>query len=281
MARWVPAGALLLVALLGFVLLRLDASGWLWFRLTGTDQGPVEDLRGRATPDLPALVAAQPGFSLDPADPSILVVPAGVHEIDETLVIPAGASLRIEPGAELRFAPGRSLLSFGPVTARGSAERPIAFRARHRWLKWGVVGVLHAGPSSFEHVRFEDTRFATVDGVLLPGGLSFVEADAEVAWSEFRDAAGKDAVYARQGRVEVHDNLFQDARKDGLDLDDASGEVRANRFVDCDDEAIDLSGEGEVVVLGNLILDQRGGRMAADGDLAAYRAGNRFGHSED
>ena len=107
-----------------------------------------------------------------------------------------------------------------------------------------------------------------------------IDSDAEIQHAEFRNSFGKDAVYVRGGSVVVKESLFENAYKDGLDLDDGRAQISANRFVDCDDEAIDLSGDYHVEIFGNEILDARGGRVAAGQDLDAIRARNSFGYSQ-
>lgn len=278
-ALWL--GPWLTGVLLGMGLVyRVDRAGWLWFRLTGYNTAWAEDLGADTRLSAAEFLARQPAFEADPRDPSTVVLPAGAHDFAATVILPEGLALSIAPGAVLRFGAGRSLLAFGPVTARGTTAQPIVFTAQHPWLKWGVVGVVGAGPSVFEHVVVEHGRQALVNGLDLVGGLSLLDADAEIAHSAFGPMFGKDAIYVRGGAVDIHDNAIRDAFKDGLDFDGGRGTVRGNRFVDCGDEGIDLSGELDLAVSGNTILDSHGGRIASEAGLDALIQRNELGYSE-
>ncbi len=85
----------------------------------------------------------------------------------------------------------------------------------------------------------------------------------------------------RGGAVHVHDSLFQDLDKDGLDLDGAGGAVWVNRFVNCGDEGIDLDEAASADVFDNVVLDRRGGRIGVDDAARAANvvADNVLGYS--
>ena len=271
---WAAVSVLFLAALH-----RADQAGWLWYRVTGFDVAIDQDLRDRVAPDATEFARRDPRFAPDPLRPGGLLLRKGTWDFTNTIVLPAGVPLRIEPGTTLRFGAGCSLVAYAAIQARGSEAEPIVFTARHPWLKWGVVAVVGGGRSRFEHVRVEHARWARVNGLDLPGALSFLEADLDLSRSEITSVFGKDALYVRGGRLVARENLFRDARKDGLDMDGGSGLVVGNRFVDCRDEAIDLSGRYRLEVVGNEIRDARGGRVAAGADLDAIRSHNTFGRS--
>lgn len=285
-SRRAPGPALLLLCWAGLcaaflaALHRADRAGWNWTLATGFETALDEDLRDRVGLAAAELVSRDARFAPDPRRPGGLVLRRGVHDVAETIVVPAGVPLAIEPGTVLRFAAGRSLVAYGPVQARGTAAEPIVFTARHPWLKWGVVAVVGGGRSRFEHVRVEHARWARVNGLDLPGALSFLESDVELSRSEIARVFGKDALYVRGGRVVARDNVVRDAVRDGLDVDGGSGIVAGNRFLDCGDEAIDLSGRYRIEVVDNEILDADGGRVAAGADLDAIRSRNTFGRPD-
>jgi hypothetical protein len=276
---WLGWAALVLAGLAG--LYRVDRAGWLWTQLTGYDMLWPEQLDHAADRPLAELTAAVPFLVEDAAQPGRLRIPRGIYTVAETIVIPAGSALHIEPGVMLRFAAGRSLLSYSPLEARGTAAEPILFTARHPWLKWGAVGVVDAGPSVFEHVRVEQARGAQVNGVALLGALSLVRADGTIRSSVLGHLFGKDAVYVQAGHLEMTDSVVHDVARDGLDMDGGRGEVHRNRFVNCGDEGIDLTSGMAVRVYENTILDARGGRVSADRGLEELRAANVLGYSRD
>ena len=256
----------------------LDRAGWLWTQATGYDVALEEDYTSLIDLSVEDFVANHPTFTLDPENPGKLLLPEGEYKFDTTVIIPRGTTLTIAPGAVLRFGAGRSLVSYSPLVARGSIDRPIVFTAQNKWFKWGAVGVIQVDQVIFEAVRFEHGRNARVNGVDLFGALTLVETDGEITQSQFLDLFGKDAVNVRFGKVVIKDNLFQDAYKDCLDYDSARGEISDNLFINCGDDGIDLGGDFDVEVFGNTVLDPRGGRISAEHDLEIIISQNTVGY---
>jgi hypothetical protein len=277
LARWFLPWLAAIVLFLGAVYF-IDRGGWLWYRVTGYNVTLAEDYQQAVNISLDEFVGEHPQFELDAAG---LRLPQGEHIFTETVIVPQGTALTIDPGTVLHFAAGRSLISYSPVWAQGTEEKPIRFTAQNPWLKWGVMGVVGSSTSVFEHIQLEHSRQALINDIDFFAGLSLIEADGVIRNSTFENVFGKDAVNARLSDVLIEDNVFRNAYKDCLDLDGGSGEVSRNHFVDCDDEGIDLSDNKAVDVYGNTILDIRGGRLAADQNQAAIEAQNSFGYSND
>ncbi len=265
------------VAFLALVF-KVDRAGWLWFRLTGFDTMLAESYPQWEKASAEEFVRR---FSMFELGEEQIILRKGVYEFDETVVVPEGTRLVIEAGTVLRFGAGRSLISYSPIEARGTAEEPIVFTALNPWFKWGVVGVVKTGKSVFEHVRFQHPRSALVNGVRFNGGLSVIESDVEIRHSRFLDAFGKDAVNVQRGHVLIQYNLFRNAYKDGLDLDGGSGEVSYNEFINCDDEGIDLSDNLNLRVFANKVFDRRGGRIGAEANLSEIVSLNTLGYQQD
>lgn len=277
LARWLLPWMATIALFLGAVYF-IDRGGWMWFRVTGYDVTLAEDYQQQVDISLAEFVVEHPQFELNAAG---LRLPQGEHIFRETVVVPRGTVLTIDPGTVLRFGAARSLISYSPVTAQGTESDPIRFTAQNPWLKWGVIGVVGAAPSVFEHIQIEHSRQALVNDIDFFAGLSLIEADGVIRNSTFENVFGKDAVNARMSDVRIQNNVFRNAYKDCLDLDGGSGEVSDNLFVDCDDEGIDLSDNEAVDVFDNTILDIRGGRLAADQNQEAIEAQNTLGYSNN
>jgi len=268
--------ALVLGLTLG-VLTTVDRGGWLWLQVTGYDRVYAETLETQIDITVADFLIQHPIFQRAADNDNHLVLPAGDYTFRETVIIPRMTALTIKPGATLRFGPGRSLISYSPLTARGTEEKPIRFTAQYTLLKWGAVGIVNSGPAIFEYVIFEHGREAIVNQIEFVASLTIINTETEIVNSRFLSAYGKDATNVKYGNVVIRDNLFRDAYKDCLDLDGGAGEISHNQFINCDDEGIDLSENEQVDVFANTILDQRGGRIAADVNLDAIRAANTLG----
>jgi hypothetical protein len=260
---------------------RLDRAGWLWYKLTGYDISWKENYSDLVDLPIDDFVNRHPLFKKDAQNSGKLILPKGDYIFKKTVIIPRGLTLTIEPGVVLRFGAGRSLISYGPIVARGTKQEPIYFIARNRWLKWGSLGIVRTGKSVFENVRFENSRWATVNDIEFWGGLSLIDTDVEIRNSQFLNMFGKDGVYVGRSLVLINGNLFRSTFKDCLDLDNGKGEISSNLFVNCGDEGIDLSENYDLNVFDNQILDPRGGRISADYKLDEIISVNTFGYSDD
>lgn len=280
-AAYLSTGLLLLAIILGSIYW-LDRAGWLWFRFTGYETALAEDLSHLVELSPQDFVERNPAFLIDPNDPTRLVLPKGTYLFNHTVLVPQGSILTIEPGTTLRFDAGRSLISYSPIIALGTDNDPVLFTAHNKWLKWGVVGIVQAGPSVFEHVRFEHGRLANVNNIEFFGALSLIETEAEIRYSQFVNLFGKDGIYGRYSHLLVEDNVFQDNFRDGLDMDGGTGRIIRNLFINCGDEGIDLSENDDfddIQVVDNIILDSKGGQIGAEYHLDEILSINTLGFS--
>jgi hypothetical protein len=255
----------------------IDRSGWFWLKLTGYYTVLSEEYSDQVNLSADDFVREHPAFVFGPQNPADLILPKGDFAFRESIVVPRGHKLIIEPGAHLRFSAGRSLISYSPVIAQGTEEEPISFTALHPWYKWGVIGVVNADGSVFEYVHLKNGREAIVNDIDFLGGLSLIESNTEIKHSRFEHMFGKDAVHVYHSDVLIRDSVFQDAYKDCLDLDAGRGEISSNQFLNCGDEGIDLSENFEVSVFDNQVLGPRGGRISADNNLEEIISLNTLG----
>lgn len=261
------------IALLSAVY-HVDHGSWIWYQISGYNTAFAERFHGEIERTPAEFVKRHPIFKLDSSNQQFVILPRGEYSITSTIVFPKSSKLIIEPGAVLRMGSGCSLVSYSPIEARGTAREPIIFGARNSWFKWGVVGLVHTEKSAFANVHFENARQAIVNGIDFPGGLSLIETDAEVKSCQFREMFGKDALYCSRGHVLIQDNRIEVAFKDGIDLDDSSGDIRHNVLIHCDDEGIDLSDNVTATVEQNIIRDRHGGRIAATRGADRIRLAN-------
>jgi hypothetical protein len=266
----------LVAALAASLIYSGDRSRWLWLQATGYNLSLHEDQRELAGHSLSEFLARHRWIVPDPAASSALLIPAGNHELDETVVVPPGIQLTIAPGAELRFASGCSLVCYGSLVAQGTAAQPIRLTAQRPWLKWGVLAVIDGPSARLRHVQFAHSRHAVISGVDLPGGFTALGSTVTLDHCRFERAAGKDAANLRNSTIDVRDCQFVAAAQDGLDVDGGQGTILRNQFLDCGDEGLDLSDNQQLQAQANLVRDDRGGRLAAEFGEHSLRRHNRL-----
>lgn len=259
---------------------KVDRAGWNWKRVTGYNVTLPEKHLQLVDAPTAEFLNRYPFFKSAPDDSTHLILPKGVYEIDETIVVPRNHSLYIEPGATLHFDVGRSLISYSPIYAQGTKDEPIVFMAQNKLFKWGAVGLLQTGKSVFEYAIFRHGRQARVNDVDFPAGLSAIETDVEVRHCKFVNMFGKDALNVQRANVLITNSLFKNTFKDGVDLDGATGEVSFNQFINCRDEGIDLSENYDLQVFNNYVFDTRGGKISAENNINEILSLNQLGYLE-
>lgn len=256
----------------------LDKAGWNWYKLTGYNVAMPETHLEEVTLSPREFLQRHAVFSASPRDSTSLLLRKADYEINETVIVPRGVTLTIEPGTIIRFGGGCSLISYSPILARGTKEEPIVFTAKNKLLKWGAVGLVKTSSAVFDNVIFEHCRHAFVNDNDFPGGLSAIESEIEITNSLFVNIFGKDAVNMQRSKFIIKNNVFKNTFKDGLDLDGGSGEISFNQFFNCGDEGIDLTDNYNIQVWNNKVLDAHGGRIAADQNLNEILSMNTVGH---
>jgi hypothetical protein len=237
------------------------------FKLTGKEIKVGEDFRHLIEFPIEDYLDSIMLFSIDPDNSMQILLRKDTYNINKTIVVPAGTHLTIEAGSVLSFKKGASLISYSPITARGTENEPIRFVAQNKESTWGVVGLVKADKSVFDYVKFENGDRALVNNQKFSGSLSLVDTDAEITNSEFLNLFGKDGVWVSKGDVTIRGNVFRDNSVDCLDLDYGSGEISDNEFINCGDEGIDLMENYNIEVFNNIIVSAGENGIDADNYL--------------
>ncbi|OGF31115.1 hypothetical protein A2533_02595 [Candidatus Falkowbacteria bacterium RIFOXYD2_FULL_35_9] len=186
-----------------------------------------------------------PIFSQDQSNNSTFILHSDTYNIKENIIIPSGISLIIEPGTTLKFNSGISLISYGHLTAIGTAEKPIKF-TNMLLRTWGVVGVIgQSAEANFENCIFEKGSDEHINGIYFSGMLSVYHTNAILKNSEIKySKISDDAVNFKYGIFTVENNYFYKNQADALDFDFAQqgSIIKNNYFYGNGNDGLDLSG---------------------------------------
>ena len=127
--------------------------------------------------------------------------------------------------------------------------------------------------SIFNNVVFEHGSDAFINDIHFYGSLSIIESEVEITNSLFINLNGEDGVYVKKGNSLIQKNTFKDNYNDCLDLDGGEGDISHNSFNSCGDEAIDLSNNKNLNVIGNVIIDSVS-NIDADSNLEKINSKN-------
>lgn len=179
---------------------------------------------------------------------SLRILP-GVRIFRETVIVPQGVRLIIDPGTTLYFSQGASLVSYSPVIVRGAIISPL-------YDSWGVFAVVNTErqKSVFDNVSFRGGSEAKINGIEFTGMLALHNADGEIRNSIFEEAGGDDALNIKRGYAAVENSLFQNNSADGIDVDFplTNTVIKNNTFFNNNGDAIDLSWS-DIMISGNTV----------------------------
>lgn len=194
---------------------------------------------------------------------------SNTFKIKETIIIPKGITVIIEPGATLKFAPKTSIIAYGKLKAVGTKENPITFTASSK-RSWGVVGLVQGDSGGeFEHCIFEKGGDAHINGVYFSGMLSAYHTNVTARNCEFKLAGrdgGDDALNFKNGLFTVENSYFYKNKFDAIDFDFAKdGSIlKNNYFLENGNDGIDIS--GSKIELENNQITQSGDKGISIGE---------------
>jgi hypothetical protein len=204
---------------------------------------------------------------------SQLIIPAKVHQVDETIFIPAGYTLLIKPGAVLKFAQNAGLVTRSPVVAEASAEAPIFFiPLAGSWSAFSIIND-QASLSSLKHIRVDSSGELDYLGIKHSGGINIIGGKIKISDLLITNAKGEDAINFKWTSGEVRNLSVFDSASDGVDADFSellfTGLVVKNSRDDCVDfsagkihlQNIELAGCGDKGISngeGNILSLEKG-----------------------
>lgn len=180
----------------------------------------------------------------EPVRQSICLGPGEVL-ITQTEAYPKHISLTILPGTTIRLGEGVSIFCYGKVTAKGTHEKPIHFKAVDPGKAWGVFALQGKGSSGsvFEQCSWEGGSEGKKNLIYYGGMVSMHGVDDLTIknCAIGRNYLGDDAMHLAYCKNFIIAGCFFDqAKSDALDVDISSGKVVLSRFMNSGNDTLDL-----------------------------------------
>lgn len=167
-------------------------------------------------------------------------VAEGQWRVDEDMIVPAGSELRIAPGAVLDLVDGASILSYSPVSLRGTRDVPIGLTSSD--ASGGGLTVISDQRSTLEHVVIEDQGAPDGPGPGMTGATTFYGGAVTMRAVTFEGARAEDALNLVRTTYDLSDVRFAGSAGDSLDIDFGDGRLAELRFERCGNDCLDVSG---------------------------------------
>ena len=227
-------------------------------------------------------------FVSDEAIQNLVVLPRGVYEVNDTIIVPNGINLVIEPGVVIKFKKNTSFICYGTVRAIGTKDLPIVLTSQDIKIPWGnfaLVGKKHM-ESEFEYVIIEYSAESYINGIFFTGGLSNHGVTTRISNCIFRHCFGDDTINIKDGIARIENSVFYDNFSDGIDFDFSEGEIignylkdnggdgfdlcrsktliKNNRIEGCKDKGVSVGEASKPIIINNVIRDGNIGIASKD-----------------
>jgi parallel beta-helix repeat protein len=186
-------------------------------------------------------IARHPEFELSEND---IILPTGTYTFRESIVIPKNTRFVIRAGAKIYLAKGVSLVSYSPISALGTKDKPIFIGRQKDNENWGAIAVINTDErSDFGHIAMVGgSSSEPINGVIFTGMLSSHNAPLYVDNAQFYKDNDDDAVNVKYSVGHIVNSRFFETVGDALDVDVTDNfTVENNHFSNIGGDAIDIS----------------------------------------
>ena len=192
----------------------------------------------------------------------ILRVKSGEWQVNSWLVVPEDFELILPEGTTLYFKSSAGLLARGPVTIKGTKDRPVVLQGIRNSTKanyWqGIVVINSKSPSHWSHVQIKNTKGINNNDWVVTAGVTFYESDVYLKNVTFSENRCEDALNIIRSTFDLMEVDIKNAISDGLDADFSNGAVTGGIFKNLGyaggGDGIDLSG-ARVTITGTQFLN--------------------------
>lgn len=204
-----------------------------WPEPDGSNSPLQEMLANSAFPDGQLITSVDHGNTLRVRKKDVL--------LDRPVVIPPGYRLIIEAGTRINLVNKACIISFSPVTLKGTAAQPVTITSGD--FSSNGLTVLQAGALSVvDHVVFENLNTLDYKGWTLTGAVTFYESEVNISNTRFYRNQCEDALNTIRSEFTVTNCSFDYIFGDAFDSDFCTGTVTDTRFTNIGNDAIDFSG---------------------------------------
>ena len=202
-------------------------------------------------------------FLIEDESTKRIFIRSGVWYIEKSLIIPEGYTVICGEETRLNLLDSASILSYSPLEFAGSEENPISIYSSDSTGQ-GVAVMNTSRKSILEYVIFSNLSNPSLSGWELTGAVTFYESPVEIYGCQFISNRAEDSLNIVRSEFTIDGTAFSKALSDALDIDFTGGEVTKTSFVDCGNDALDVS--GSIIDLRNISIDGAGDKGLSIGE---------------
>lgn len=181
---------------------------------------------------------------------SRFVIQSGKWHVSESIIIPVGYDLIVQPGTTLQFEQKGGLFAYGATELSGEEGNPVVLEGLEKentqgtWQ--GVVVMNATRPSVWSNVYVRNTTGVEQSVWQLTGGVTFYKSNITLKSCSFVKNKGEDALNIIQSDFLIKNITISDTASDAFDSDFSNGLIEGGLFENIGQagggDAIDISG---------------------------------------
>ncbi len=188
---------------------------------------------------------------------------SSVITINRNVILPAGYRVICPAGTTLNLTDSACILSFAALVFLGTSERPILIRSSDHTGQ-GLVVMKAQAPSTLQYVHFDNLCYPRQFDWELTGAVNFYESTVCISHSQFTGNHSEDGLNIIRSTFRLEHSLFENTFGDALDADFCQGHIVHTNFLDCGNDAIDVS--GSEIQLHHILIDRAGDKGISAGE---------------
>ncbi|MBU0478234.1 CotH kinase family protein [bacterium] len=188
---------------------------------------------------------------------------SGKWNLTDNLIIPEGYTVTAGEGLKLDLCNSAKILSYSPIAFIGSEENPILIYSSDSTGQGIIVMNAHK-ESLIVYVNFNNLANPSHNGWELTGAVTFYESPVAISHCQFTRNRSEDALNIIRTEFKIDNTLFSKTSSDAFDSDFSKGDIVDSSFVNCGNDAIDIS--GTVINLKNIFIDGAGDKGLSVGE---------------
>lgn len=172
------------------------------------------------------------------------VVLQGEVHITKTKVYDKYTHLIIKPGTTVVLSPRQSIFIYGKLTAKGTKEAIIEFKAKKPSQPWGIIAIQgqSASGSQLQHCKISNGSVDSRNLINYTAPLSVHDLkNFNISHCLIeKNHLGDDALHIAYAEGKIEHNTFSHARSDSLDIDISQVAVNNNIFYAGGNDGLDI-----------------------------------------
>jgi hypothetical protein len=188
------------------------------------------------------------------------------------LIIPKGYKVTVNENTKINLINSASIISYSPLRFYGSEENPIVITSSDSTGQ-GLFVLNTKQKSILNYVNFKNLSSPNKNGWELTGSVTFYEADVSINNCTFSENInGDDYLNIVRSKFDINNVIFINNLADAFDSDFCEGSIFQTAFINCGNDAIDIS--GSKVFIEDIFIDNVGDKGLSAGENSQMIANN-------